>query len=145
MAFSQLVFFKQKQLTVEGDGERGHEEGHPGPPVRPVAGVLAAAVLRRQQEVVAAEGDDVEGVLLAVDGLEEGLVREAGNLGVVQSDSAVRARGRRRRRRRNAGAAIKMQCLQICQLLQVCNPYGRLAVRFLQDAIFRLDLEFWFE
>ena len=53
---------------------------------------------RRQQEVIPGEGDDVEGVLLPVDGLEERLVREPGHVRLVQTHLAARTRSWRRRR-----------------------------------------------
>ena len=57
-------------LTIYRYVDGGQEEGHPRPD-----GLVPGG--RGQEKVIAGEGDDVEGVLAPVDGLEERLESES--------------------------------------------------------------------
>ena len=72
----------KKATTVDRQEHGRQDEGHPRP------GRLVPRS-RRQQEVVAGEGDDVEGVLSTVDGLEKRVEGEPRLVRVVEGQAAL--------------------------------------------------------
>ncbi len=70
------------RLTVNRQQDGRQDERHPRPRRLVSRGC-------RKQQVVAGEGDDVEGVLPTVDGLEERVEGEAGLVGVVKGEAAL--------------------------------------------------------